>query len=242
LLYESEQLGNQELRLFNELVGVLLEIGVDRQEYKDLVEILYDLWDSRLDSYQYLDWILDILDLLTIYPSGSVELRDRFLHRVQASLVACGRRVNRTHRSLFALLCEDLQKPTLLLDLPEPSAAEADAAEPQAADLTGELVAIYTLEEKAARRAGSLLEQQFPGVRIALCHDHVGSDRLRDLARNAKYFIVATRSAKHAATNFICANRPEGRPPLYPSGKGCTSIVRVLFKHLSEVDGAKAAA
>jgi hypothetical protein len=57
----------------------------------------------------------------------------------------------------------------------------------------------------------------------------VGSERLCSIAREADYLIVATRSAKHAATEFIKATRPSGKSEvIYPTGKGSTSILTAL--------------
>jgi hypothetical protein len=41
-------------------------------------------------------------------------------------------------------------------------------------------------------------------------------------------FVVATQSAKHAATGFINQHRPKDKPVLFPAGKGASSIVRVM--------------
>jgi len=45
---------------------------------------------------------------------------------------------------------------------------------------------------------------------------------------------VATRSAKHAATEMIQAVRGNSRPTLYPKGKGSSSILQALADFAGE--------
>jgi hypothetical protein len=96
--------------------------------------------------------------------------------------------------------------------------------------LRGKTVAIYTLTESAAVRARDFLVRNFDGVAVSLSSDHVATDRLSSLARSADIFVIATRSAKHAATTFIEAQRPKTRPPVYTSGRGSVSLVRAVLE------------
>ena len=54
------------------------------------------------------------------------------------------------------------------------------------------------------------------------------NDRLRQLSRTADIVVMATASAKHAATGFIEGNRPKNLPILRPSGKGSASMLRAI--------------
>ena len=99
--------------------------------------------------------------------------------------------------------------------------------------LNGQVVGIYTLTESAGDRARKMLQEMFDGVDVEVNNDLVGSAKLKALSRRADWFIVATRSAKHAATEFIKEARPQGKKELlYPLGKGASSIVSVLLKAL----------
>jgi hypothetical protein len=76
-----------------------------------------------------------------------------------------------------------------------------------------------------------MIQQMFLGVDVQLTTELVGSASLKALSRRADWFIVATRSAKHAATEFIKQSRPPGKTELlYPTGKGASSIVGTLLK------------
>jgi hypothetical protein len=80
-------------------------------------------------------------------------------------------------------------------------------------------------------RAANLIEGICSNVKVRLSHDHGGSDKLKGIARDSDYVIVVTQSAKHAATDFIKAQRPKNAHELiYPSGRGAASIVNAL-KH-----------
>ena len=73
----------------------------------------------------------------------------------------------------------------------------------------------------------------FPTADVRVSSDHGGSDKLKVLARDSDYFIVSTRSAKHAATDYIKNNRSKERLDLiYPTGKGSSSIVTSLMQAL----------
>jgi hypothetical protein len=98
--------------------------------------------------------------------------------------------------------------------------------------LRGRTVAIYTLTESAAARARDFLLRNFDEVSVLLSSDHVATHRLASMAHSADLFVIATRSAKHAATTFIEAQRPPSRPPAYASGKGSVSLVRAVLATL----------
>ena len=52
---------------------------------------------------------------------------------------------------------------------------------------------------------------------------------LRSLAREADYFLVATRCAKHMATECIDQNRKPGGETLFATGKGSSSLLAALY-------------
>jgi hypothetical protein len=174
-----------------------------------------------------LDWALDLLDLFIAAPSPDPGARDAFFETVSASIRKHLRRLEPGQTVLFKLLSEDLERgiPSFLSPL------EGPAEEISTDTLTGKIVAIYTLDESSGRRAKLLMETIYEGVDVRISNDHVGTETLRSLAREADYFVVVTRSAKHAATEFIKAQRPDGKRELiYPLGKGSTSILSAIRK------------
>ena len=93
-------------------------------------------------------------------------------------------------------------------------------------------VAIYTLTESVGTRAASILQDLVSGIQVTTSTAYVGDDSLAAMARNADVFVMVTRSAKHAATDFIEAQRGEA-PILRPIGKGVGSILRTLREYAS---------
>ena len=70
----------------------------------------------------------------------------------------------------------------------------------------------------------------FPTADVRVSNDHGGSEKLKVMARDSDYFILSSRSAKHAAFDFIKANRSKERLGLiYPTGKGSSSMVSALL-------------
>ena len=100
-------------------------------------------------------------------------------------------------------------------------------------DLAGKMVAVYTLTESVSRRTGRILQKLYPGIRVELASDTVGSRRLEELARRADIFVVCWRSATHAATEFIKRHRPTDSATIYPTGNGSSSILRELQENYS---------
>ena len=56
-------------------------------------------------------------------------------------------------------------------------------------------MAVYTLTESAGKQFKAILEARAPRVRVSLCNDLVASNRLKQLARQADVFLIATWSA-----------------------------------------------
>ena len=210
-----------------ELLRAMLELGLDRDEY---VRQLNDMGDAlpaaagRGDA----DLLLDLAEIIVDNGSPDPDARLSLWVRIADSL-----------KSLESLL--ELEEKALVNDMGqvfdidevfsiEPESSEA-AAESTA--LAGKVVAIYTLTESVAQRVGRLLEKLYPGVRVELSADTVATPRLEEMAWRADIFVICWRSTTHAATEFIKRWRPAESPPVYPDGKGSSSILRKLREAFS---------
>lgn len=91
--------------------------------------------------------------------------------------------------------------------------------------LKGKLIGISTLTEKAGQRAAEMLQSLFPGVVIKLNHDKVATDKLKNLASSADYFIFCNKSAAHQSYYAVKAINKD---IIYCDGKGSSSIIRAL--------------
>jgi hypothetical protein len=226
----DERFGGEDWGLAETLAAAIIETGPSRADYEHLLSSLTTIWEERGDPRR-IDWALDLLDLLSAASTPDVGARDAFFEAVSASINKFARRLQPGQISLFKLLCGDLER-AIPHFLPDPEEATTTTGTDI---LAGKMVAIYTLDESSGKRASDLINMAYQGVDVRLNHDHVGSDALKNLARNADYFLMVTRSAKHAATNFIKDERPvEKRPPDYPAGKGSSSILSALRIALEE--------
>jgi hypothetical protein len=230
--------GEDDLSAFHELAQAILSLGAGGSQYERLVDAA-GLLATGASSYQGVTWGLDLLDLLVVYPCPREELRLRFLMEVTGLFRKYWLRLDQSQWVVLRTLCEELGEREILEGL----LTGATSSEPAfstggdvLAALSGKTVAVYTLTERAGRRMQEILQHRAPGVTVAVSHEKVGSESLRQLARRADIFIVATASAKHAATGFINAHRPNLLPTLRPSGKGTASMLRALHDYLRSVE------
>lgn len=232
LLALDSRVGKDDLSAAYDIVAALLYLGLGDAEYKDLTELVCDLW-SASESPHHLDWALDVLDLFTAYPCPTLGARDKFAANVLASLARHTRRTQPEHWDIAEALFQDLGQRKSVADL-RPSSASSATVEQFIPRLNGKLVVLYTLDEAIGKRFRQLISKQFPEAHVELCHDKVASARLQHLAREADVFILNWRSAKHPATEAVTQVRGGKLGLIYPQGKGCGSILRAFYRHLDE--------
>jgi hypothetical protein len=233
LLMSEEDLGVADVQVVANLAALLLEVGLSAERYRQLVEDFCALWE-RVDSPVYLDAAIDMLDVLITQACPNPGVREAFFQKLVGSFQRWRRRIRPEQWALLADLASELGASEVVQAIRPPQDEPDGARAALARDvLSGKTVAIYTLTEAAAARAAEFLSRNFDDVVVEVSNDHVASDRLRALARAADIFVVATRSAKHAATTYIEAQRPVGSPIVYATGKGSASLLRALFSYIS---------
>ncbi len=232
LLMSDEDLGVADVQVIANLAGLLLDIGLSADRYRQLVDDFCAIWE-RVDSPVHLDSAIDMLDVLLTQACPNPGIRAVFFQKLLASFQRWQRRIRPDQWALLTELAGELGQLEGVQAVRQ-AEDQPDGATVATADrgaFAGRKVAIYTLTDAAAARAAALLTRNFDDVTVEVSNDHVASDRLRALAREADIFVVATRSAKHAATTFIEAQRPPGRPILYAAGKGSASLIRALYSY-----------
>jgi hypothetical protein len=233
LLMSEEDLAVADVQVVANLAGLLLETGLSAERYRQFVEDFCALWE-RVDSPAYLDAAIDMLDVLLTQACPNPGVREALFRKLIASFQHWQRRIRPDQWVLLAELASELGASEVVKAIRPPADEQGIAlAAPARNALAGKTIAIYTLTDAAAARAVEFLTRNFDDVAVEVSNDHVASDRLRALARAADIFVVATRSAKHAATTFIEAQRPPGRPTLYAAGKGSASLLRALLSYIS---------
>lgn len=224
-----------DLPLIHELAEAILTEQPQLAKYQELLSYYLYLW-MRFGSVKHLDWMLDVLDTLVSLPCPDLEARLRILTQVSLTFQNHLQRIPPRQRLLFKWLCLELQQPTLAVmsERPENSSVSS-AQEPPGPDLSGKTIGVYTLTERAGQNFVRLASDLYPGARVELQVEHVGTDRLRSLARTADIFVVAASSATHAATQFISSERPRHLPTIYPLGKGVSSMLAALHHYLDRL-------
>jgi hypothetical protein len=208
-----------------EMLGALVRCGVSDEEYSDGVDLLELLLEEGL-PLDRVDDALDLLESLVLMtPGQSSTLRAAAC--VQGGLQRWWERLGRAQIELFNQLGRELGSGATL---PLPKAHEPTDDEPSGFDrLEDKVVALYSLNERALTRVSKILKDTVTGVRVLTFHDKVGgSHALREAARTADVFVVVTGAAKHAATEFIEANREAESLTLRTHGKGSASLLRLL--------------
>ena len=236
LLVLSTEGGDADLVAFNELAIALLTLGVDRAKYSEIVDYALELW-NRFAAPKKVDWVLDFLDLLVLYPCPSEEKRAQLLFAAAETLRRFAERIDEDRWQVFRSLVKDLNLEESLPNLLGETSLVQSLDEDPFQKLKGKSILIYTLTESAALRVKSILESACQGVTVHLSHDKGGNDRLRQWVRNSDIVVMVTASAKHAATGFIEANRPQDLAPiLLVNSKGSAGMLRTIRHHLLQID------
>ena len=231
VLVLGESFSAEDWNTTETLVAASLEAGLSKDQYHELLkESLFTLWGDR-GSVANLDWALDLLGLLTEKSVQDLEALEHFYASVLGRFTVDSRKVRPDQWEMLRLLSDDLgfseSFEAIIPDLKDVTSDEA------AIDLSAKRIAIYTLTESAGARAKAVIEKMFPSADVRVSNDCGGTEKLKVLARDSDYFILSSRSAKHAASDFIKANRGKERSNLiYPGGKGSSSIVSALFNSI----------
>lgn len=216
-LWVDDQPSVPSCAAMREVLLARVGIGTSSEGYVERLEMFGEVLE-RCGAPGAVGVALDAIDGLLQAPCPSEEGRLQFFLRA-ANLVLRfwdRLRIEEQHycRALLGEVLPALQLPT------------ADEGE-KTADwevLRGRYIAIYSLQEAALRRASRLLGGLIPESRIEVFSNAVGGDPgLRAAARGADLFVIVTRAAKHAATEFIEAERNGDIER--PVGIGTNSII-----------------
>lgn len=211
-----------------DLVNRRLSVGMDPGSYAALLEDISDLGGQWVAPATIPD-LFDLADLLLFQICPDQQARLGFLTKVLSNSLG---HLDRLTPPILALLSElagetgweDDPFGDRLNDMRSASVSgEASVAEV----LQGMTLALYSLDESALRRAKAAVQLLNPGITVALHSERVATDSLLAAARNADLFIVAHKSAKHAATDAIQAARVG--PLEFALGKGSSSLVRAVW-------------
>ena len=107
LLMSEEDLGVADVQVVANLAGLLLEIGLSAERYRQLVEDFCALWE-RVDSPAYLDAAIDMLDVLLTQACPNPGAREALFRKLLASFQRWQRRIRPDQWALLADLASEL--------------------------------------------------------------------------------------------------------------------------------------
>jgi hypothetical protein len=210
------------------MIDCLLGAGPAPSEYGDLIDCVRELVPASTGPGGA-PWLLELIENLLWYDTPDRASRDALCHFALDALRPILPRLSPGLR-LSARTNADLVGWTW----PESSPISSIATSKGVADqLAGKTIAIYSLVERAAEQARTLLLTLAPASRVETLADRTNSVRLTRLARTADLFVMVTWAATHAATDAIRAARPKNSPLLMPIGKGASSIIDAI-EHWAE--------
>lgn len=204
----------------------LLSIGNSTSDYRRLLHSLGTLISEGTGTGSiYL--LLELIEATLRHPCPDPSAREAFWLTALAVLQPLRLRLEPVQLASLAALGE-------LLGWFEPPFAETGTTAPDefGPKLANLRIGIYTLTESAARQAASVLARVAPSAIVQTSSEHVGSAQLKALAENSDLLVITSLSATHAATDFIRAHRPSGKPICWAAGRGFTSIVRAIENFL----------
>jgi hypothetical protein len=220
-------IGTSRLHNIYELVRCLFTAGVDVHSYVEVVEGLIVLLGVA-DGIVYLDWRLDVAELLAVYPCLNENVRSKFAAGIAAKLGSYVHRITQSQWAQLELFGVDYGLSDHIKNL-RPAGDEVIHVPVGVASQT---IAIYSLMEAVAKRAAVVLRGTVDGLRVEVNSDKVATDQLRSLAESVDYFAFAWLTASHAA--YDCVKKAIGSDErlLLPQGKGSSSIVRCVLDAL----------
>ena len=210
----------------------LFGIGVTASDYQALIQSLSSLITEGMGMGS-VNLLLELIEATLRHPCPNPSAREEFWLTALALLEPLRSRLNQVQRASLLALGE-------MLGWGGPLFPETTAPKGTDSRINGHRIGIYTLTESAARQAVSVLAQIAPNAIVHTSSEHVGSPQLKAVAESTDLLVITSLSATHAATDFLRAHRPAGKPIRWAAGRGFTSIVRAIEEHFSSRNGSEA--
>lgn len=204
-------------------------LSTSPSEYRSTLAIVADSIEQA-DTPRSIRIIADALEMLITTPCAALEERTAAATRLLTLAVRWWPRVDELDRALVRQLATELGAGELVP--PEKDAPPQRDGESEWNTLAGLQIAFYSLNEGALERATSVLGRACPAAKLKVFREFGGTEPMKEAARMADLFVIATKSAKHAATDAITHNRPADKATEFASGKGSTSLLDAVRRWL----------
>lgn len=227
LLVSDDQIAAEDILLTTDLLLMLLNQAHTSGQYVNVIDSIDVCWDT-LRSPRTIDSILDVYETLADYSCADESRRLQSWLSTQGTLVALWSRLDNQQQQISRELADFFNSDVSVF--PETATQLTETEFGASPDISGKLLAIYTLTEGAGLRAKKLIMNYFPELDVQLNHDTKATDALVNLAKTADYFIFSTGAAAHQAFYTVTKQRKD---LIYPQGKGTSSIVREFVAHIT---------
>jgi hypothetical protein len=221
-----EVFAEDELTLVKRAAACVLECSVTAPLYDTMVNDLDGILQG-VRSVHAVDWALDMADQLLTAACPAPETRVRFLTAAVDLARQFSRRLTSLQRNLVSQIGAEAGFPVELA-----ARMADDSSSARAAPMIGR-VAIYTLDPAIATRAKLLLRRSYPELRVDLNSDTVCTGELKQLARNADWFVFAWRCATHQAWFCVKAAAGDSGKLCWASGNGAASLAQAVERQLA---------
>jgi hypothetical protein len=214
-----------------DLARVLFEIGVVEDEYKEIMNVLSELFNKNKRTYQHLIWALDVSELLAIYSAEGENLALTFFTEVIDLVVTKKHRITIDEWNMIEYLAMDFNMSDYIKTLKPSELSEDEGVK---INLKGKKIGIYTLTDKAGLRAKTILNNLYNGITVEINNDHVATKKLANLTKSSDVFAFAWKSSKHQAFYCIQKHIKNSSKLLMPPGKGSSSIVQSVNLYIQD--------
>jgi hypothetical protein len=201
-----------------------VSLGATKTRYGEMLDAVVAAVHA-VGSPSVLPTLIRALEMLIATPSVDGMRRQDAAIRLLHCTIRWWHRVSRAEQLLLGALASELDVQAALTP-PEVAPDESAVDDPWDL-LKDKYIAFYSLDASALKRTAQLLQQLCPSVRIATFEEHVATTPMQEAAKRADLFVLATKSAKHAATTFIETFLDSGRVA-YATGKGSSSMVQAV--------------
>jgi hypothetical protein len=214
-----------DLTVTTDMIAAVMETGA--QTPRELIPDATVLMDT-VRGPRHLDWALELVDAFLEH-CGEPALLYPLLEQLEKWFRAFPSRVSPSQWGVASALAFEIGDPSWAERLrPSDNQAGSNGAEADTLErLDGVSVLIYTMTRGAGERARKVILGVAPSARVTLSNDTVSTPRLREAAAQARYVVLTSRSATHAATDALKAASASDHI-VYALGKGCASIVAAL--------------
>ena len=177
--------------------------------------------------------VADALEMLIMTPCASKDERAVAVTRLVSVALRRRGRASAVDNDLVRELCVELGFSEMFPAAKE--ALESGDEHNEWAMLAGQYIAFYSLETEALQRAVKVLGRVCPDAKLRTFSEVGGTEAMREAARTAELFVIAARSATHAATGAIMQHRRAGKATEYARSKSTTALIDAVRRWLDKL-------